>query len=132
MATFRIISKKEQIAEMRARFRVVCVGVPKDDFASLVNAFQKDFGCKVALRNPFPPEFDPKAIHELIAHVTGSAIGGYAAKKSIDAAKELFVAFIKYKFMSNEGKNPRKIKLLYGPNDKVLCQVKNRGKKRRS
>lgn len=90
MATIRTISKKERKAEKRARFRIVCAGVTKDDFASIFNTFQKQFDCKVALRNPFPPEFSPKAVHEIIAHVTGSAVGGYAAKKAIDAAKDLF------------------------------------------
>ena len=68
-------------------------------------------------------------MHEIIAHVTGSAIGVYASKKAIDAAQELFIAYMKYKFMSpSSNGNLRRVKL-YGPNDKVLYDFKDKGKK---
>jgi len=90
MATVHIVTKKERKAERRARFKVVCNGMSKDDFRSLLRVLNKDFGCKTVLLNPFPPQFNAKAVHEIIAHVTGSAIGGYAAKKTIDARQRAY------------------------------------------
>lgn len=126
MATTHVITRKEQKAEERARFRVICKGISKDDFAALLHAFKDDFGCKTVLRNPFPSQFDPKTVHELITHVTGDAIGGYAAKKVIDAAKELFVAFMKYRYMTSEkSKGARHVVLMHGSKNKVLYELKD-------
>jgi len=125
------MTKKERKSKERARFRIVCKGVSKEEFGELYAAFKTEFGCKAVLRNRLPA-FDAKAVHEIIAHVTGSVVGIYGAKNIIDAAKELFVAFIKYKFLCTDGENPRRIKLLYGPNDKVLCELKDKGKRAKS
>ena len=114
-AVVRKITKKERKAERRAEFRIVCKGVSKAEFRALYDVFGKVFGCKTVLRNPFPPAFDAKAVHEIITHVTGTAIGGYATKKVIDAAHDLFVAYVKYKFMTGlDGGRTRDV-TLYGP-----------------
>lgn len=129
MATSHVVTKKERKAEARSQFRLVCRGVSKAEFSGLHRAFNTEFGCKTALRNPFPSGFDAKAVHEIIAHVTGSAIGGYAVKKVVDAAEELFVAFVKYKFMTpSEDGHVRRVQL-YGPNDKALYEFKDKRKK---
>ncbi len=99
MPTVRMVTAKQIKAEKLARFRIVCQGGSGEEFTELYRAFKDVFGCRTVLRNPFPPQFDAKAVHEFIAYLTESAVGVYAAKKTIDAAKELFVAFIKYKFM---------------------------------
>jgi hypothetical protein len=128
----RVVTKKERKAEARSRFRLVCRGVSKAEFSAFYRAFKNEFGCKTVLRNPFPSEFDAKAVHELIAHVTGSAIGGYAAKKTVDAAYGLFVAFIKYKFMTpSEDGHARRVEL-YGPNDKPLHEFRDKKKPRKT
>lgn len=57
-------------------------------------------GCKIARRNPFSPHFDANTVHEIIAHVTGGAIGAYATKKVVDAATKLAVMYLKFKFMT--------------------------------
>ena len=129
MATSPVVTKKKRKAEARSQFRLVCRGVSKAEFSGFYRAFKNEFGCKAVLRNPFPPAFDAKAVHEIIAHVTGSAIGGYATKKFVDAAKELLVAFVKYKFLTpSEDGHVRHVQL-YGPNDKVLYEFKDQRKK---
>lgn len=129
MATVHVVTKKERKAEARSQFRLVCRGVTKAEFSGFYRAFKNEFGCKAVLRNPFPPAFDPKAVHEIIAHVTGSAIGGYAAKKAVDAAKDLFVAFVKYKLLTpSEDEHVRRVQL-YGPNDKILYEFRDKRKK---
>src|ERR1039458_8433601 len=129
MATSRVLTKKERKAAARSQFRVLCRGVSKAEFSGLYRAFKTEFGCKTVLRNPFPSEFDTKAAHEIIAHVTGSAIGGYAIKKAVDAAQELFVAFVKYKFMTpSEDGHVRRVQL-YGPNNKELYEFKDKREK---
>jgi hypothetical protein len=129
VATSHVITKKERKAAARSQFRLVCGGLSKAEFSALYRAFNTEFGCKTVLRTPFAPEFDAKAIHEIIAHVTGRAIGGYAIKKVVDAAQELFVAFVKYKLMTpSEDGHARRLQL-YGPNDKVLYEFKDQKKK---
>lgn len=126
-----IVTKKERAAEERSRFRLVCQGVSKEEFADFMKAFER-FECKIALRNPFPPGFTPKDVHEIIAHLTGSAIGGYAAKKAVDAAKELFVAYVKFKWMNSKDGSPKKrVALLYGPDDEPLLDLKQNGKRKK-
>jgi hypothetical protein len=128
MITPEIITKKGQKAERRAQFTVVCKGVSKKEFNMLCRVLTEELDCKIVLRNPFPG-FDAKAIHDIIAHVTGSVIGGYATKKAIDAAQELFIAYVKYKFMSpSQNGASRRVKL-YGADDKVLYAFKDKGKK---
>jgi hypothetical protein len=100
MAEVHIVTKKEQKAERKATFRIICKGLSKEEFGSLYRVFSKEFACDAALRNPFPPGFDAKAVHEIIMHVTGTAVGGYATKKVIDAAHELFVTYMKFKFIT--------------------------------
>jgi hypothetical protein len=130
MATSHVVTKKERKAEARSQFRLVWRGVSKADFSGFYRAFKNEFGCKAVLRNPFPPAFDAKAVHEIIAHVTGSAIGGYATKKFVDAAKELLVAFVKYKLLTpSEDEHVRRVQL-YGPNNKILYEFKDRRGKR--
>jgi hypothetical protein len=120
MAVSRVITKKEMKAEKRSRFRLVCKGLSKEEFSGVYTTFKNHFGCKVVLRNPFPPEFDPKAVHEIIAHVTGNVVGMYATKKVIDAAKELFVAYMKFKFMSSsKDGQPRQV-ALYSADGKLF------------
>ena len=85
----RVVSKQEMKAEERAEFTIRCKGVSQDEFDELRRALSDQFDCKVALKNPFVPQFDVNNVHEIIAHVTGSAIGGYAAKKVVDAAEKL-------------------------------------------
>ena len=131
MATSHVVTKKERKAEARSQFRLVCRGVSKVEFSSLCRALKNEFGCKVVLRNPFSPGFDAKTIHEIIAHVTGSAVGGYAIKKVVDTAQELFVAFVKYKLLTpSEDGQIRRVQL-YGPNDKVLYEFKDKKEKPR-
>jgi hypothetical protein len=129
MATSHVITKEERKAAARSQFRLVCRGLSKTEFSGLYRAFKTEFGCKTVLRNPFPPEFDAKAVHEIIAHVTGSAIGGYAIKKVVDTAQELFVSFVKFKFMTpSEDGQVRRVQL-YGPNNKVLYEFKDKKEK---
>lgn len=130
MAIVRIVTKKEQEAEERSRFRLVCEGVSKEEFTDFMKTCER-FECKIALRNPFPGAFTPKDVHEIIAHVTGSAIGGYAAKKAVDAAKELFVAYVKFKWMNDDGKGKKRVALLCGPNDEPLLDLKRNGKRKK-
>ena len=54
--------------------------------------------------------------------------GGYAAKKAVDAAKELFVAYLKFKWMNDDGKGKKRVALLYGPNDEPLLNLRRDGK----
>jgi hypothetical protein len=129
MATSHVITKRERKVAARSEFRLVCRGLSKGEFSALYRAFKTEFGCKTVLRNPFPPEFDAKAVHEIIAHVTGSAVGGYAIKKVVDAAQELFVAFVKYKLMTpSEDGHARRVQL-YGPNNEELYQFKEKREK---
>ena len=125
MAIAYRVTKKEQKAEARSKFRLVCKGLSKAEFSALYQAFKNDFGCETVLRNLFRPEFDPKAINEIIVHLTGSAIGLYVTKKAIDAAQELFIAFVKFKFMTpSENGHVRHIEL-YG-HDGKLCEFKDK------
>jgi hypothetical protein len=128
MPTVRIVTKEERNAAARSQFRLICKGVSKEEFSDLYRVLKKEFGCKVAFRNPFPPGFDAKAVHEIIAHVTGSAIGGYAAKKVVDAAQELFVAYMKYKFLTAPGEGQVRHVELYGPNSKLLYEFTDKNK----
>src|SRR5271157_739601 len=119
MATSHVVTKKERKAAARSGFRLVCMGLSKAEFSALYRPFKTEFGCKTVLRNPFPPEFDAKTVHEIIAHVTDSAFGLYAAKKVVDAAQELFVSFVKFKFMTpSEDGQVRRVQL-YCPNGEL-------------
>jgi hypothetical protein len=126
MARTHVITKKEQKAAARCQFRAVCRGVSKAEFSGLYRAFNSVFGCKTALRNPFPSEFDAKAVHGILAYVTGTAVGGYAIKKVVDAAQELFVSFVKYRFMTpSQDGHVRRVQL-YCPNGKELHEFKDK------
>jgi len=129
MATSHIVTKKERKAEAKAQFRLVCRGVSQTEFSGFYHALKHEVGCKAVYCNPFPSGFDAKAVHEIIAHVTGSAIGGYAVKKAVDAAKELFVAFVKYKLLTPSQDGHIRHVVLYGPSDKVLYEFKDKRKK---
>jgi hypothetical protein len=118
MATARVITPEERKAELRATFRLICEGVSKEEFAELWQGFEA-LGCKIAFRNPFPPEFTPAKVHELIAQVMGSAIGGYAGKKALDVAAKFLTAYLKFKFI-NRDKGTGRVTLLRGPKDKVV------------
>ena len=129
MATLRVVTKKERKAAARSQFRLVCRGLSKAEFSTLYRVFNTEFGCKTVLRNPFPTEFNAKAVHEIITHVTGTEIGGYAIKKVVDAAQELLVAFVKYKFMTpSEDGSARRVQL-FGPNNKELYEFKDKREK---
>jgi hypothetical protein len=119
MATVHVITKKERKAKARSRFTLVCTGLSKTEFRDLHRVFNTEFGCKTVLPNPFPPEFDAKAVHQLIAYVRDSALGLYAAKKAIDTIQELFVSFVKFKFMTPpEDGRVRRVQL-YCPNGEM-------------
>lgn len=129
MATLHVVTEKKLKVEAQFQFRLVCRGVSKTEFTGLYRAFKNDFGCKTVLHNPFPSGFDAKAVHEIIARATEIGIGGYAAKKGIDAAEELFVAFVKYKFMASSVDGHVRHVQLYGPNNRPLYDFKdNRNK----
>jgi hypothetical protein len=66
VAIVRIVTKEEQEAEGRSRFRLVCEGVSKEEFTDFMKACER-FECKIALRNPFPGAFTPKDVHEIIS-----------------------------------------------------------------
>jgi hypothetical protein len=63
--------------------------------------------------------------------VTGSAIGGDAAKKADDSAKELLVAYVKFKWMNDDGKGKKRVAQLYGPNDEPLLDLKRNRKRKK-
>jgi hypothetical protein len=131
VAEVHIITKAEEKAKNRAAFRIICKGVSEEEFADLYNTFNDVFGCSVVLRNPFP-QFDAKSVHEMCMWVTGSIAGGYAGKAVIDAAKELFVAYMKYRFLSaSQDARPGSVKLLYGPDNKVLYNIKGKNKSKK-
>lgn len=126
MPTSRIVTKKERKAAARSQFRLVCMGLSKAEFSGIYHVFKTEFGCKTVLRNPLPLDFDAKAVHEIIAHVMGSAIGGYAIKKVVDVAQELFIAFVKYKLMTPPEDGHAHRVQLYGPNNEVLYEFKDK------
>ena len=59
---------------------------------------------------------------------------GYALKKGVDAAQELFVAFVKYKHKTpSEDGHIRRHVQLYGPDNKALYESKDKkGGRRRN
>ena len=131
MAVAHVVTKKEQKAADRAQFTIVCHGLTKEEFFSIYRTLTKNFGCKAAIRNP-TPEFTPKAVHEIMAHAMGVGIGGYAAKQAIDAAKELLVSYIKFKFMSVPAEHSRRVELLHGPKNKILYKFKDKTKSQKA
>jgi hypothetical protein len=98
MAIVHIVTEKERKAEARSEMRLVCRGLSEAEFGELLHVMKDQFGFKTVLRNPFPPQFDATTVHEIIAHVTGSDIGGYALKQVAEAAKQLLVAYLIYRF----------------------------------
>jgi len=121
----RVVTKEEKKAKQRASFKIVCKGASKKEFFELCSVFRDNFGCGIVLRNP-TPAFDANAVHQIIFHLTGSALGVYAGKAVIDVAKELFVAYIKFRYLTTaDEEHPRRI-TLYGPNDKVLYEIKKK------
>jgi hypothetical protein len=119
MAIVHVVTASEVRAARRACFRVACKGVSQKEFASLYRILRDELECKVAIRNPSPVLFDAKAVHELIVHVTGTAIGGYALKQGIDAVKELFVAYIKFKFLTPSDSGTRRQVTIYDATGKL-------------
>jgi len=128
MAQIHIITKQELEAKRRSEFRFVCTGLSKKEMASLYRTLKQQFGFKVWLRNPFPPEFDAKAVHELTAWVMGSAVGGYAMKKAIDAAQELLVAYLKFKMLGDPQNEAGAEVVLYLPDGSTRKFKAKRGK----
>lgn len=132
-AQVHVVTKKERKAKQRASFKIVCEGVSKKEFSDLYTVFKDGFGCSAILRNPFLPQFDAKTVHEIYLYVTGTVAGGYAGKAVIDAAKELFVAYVKFKFLTSADNGQRRnVKLLYGPDNIVLCEIKEKKTKKKS
>jgi hypothetical protein len=85
-------------------------------------------GCKITRRNPFPPQFDVKTVHEIIAQVTGGALGVYATKKVIDAATKLTVMYLKFKFMTLPKVEHSRQMTVTTPKKKVY-KIKDKGDK---
>ena len=131
-AQVHVVTKKEKKAKQRASFKIVCKGVSKKEFSELCSVFRDNFGCTVVLRNPSPLQFDANTVHQIVLCVMGSAALRYAAKPVIDAAKELFVAYIKFRFLSaSDDGHRRQVKLLYGPDDRVLYEIKEKRKSKK-
>jgi hypothetical protein len=97
MLKVQIITKEEKRAEAKAKLRVVCKGLTPSEFTSIERLLKDDLGCKTLRRNPFVPQFDAKAVHEIIAFVKGNAIALYASKKAIDAAFDVLKAYVKFR-----------------------------------
>jgi hypothetical protein len=122
------VTQKEKKARRRAQFAIACKGVSKDEFADLRRALTEQFGCRVTLRNPVVPQFDANTVHHIIAHVTDNVIGGYAVKKVIDAAEELFVAYIKFKFLTSPDAGKSRRVVVSAPSGEVY-RFKDKGKR---
>jgi hypothetical protein len=123
-----VVTQKEMRAQRRAQFAIVCKGVSKEEFADLRRALTEQFGCRVTLRNPVVPQFDASTVHQVIAHVTGNVIGGYAVKKVIDAVEELLVAYIKFKLLTSpDAGKPRQV-VVSAPSGEVY-KFKDKGKR---
>ena len=132
-AQVHVVTKEERKAKQRASFKIVCEGVSKKEFSDLYMVFKNGFGCTAVLRNPFLPQFDARTVHEMYLYVTGTVAGGYAGRAVIDAAKELFVAYVKFKFqLGPDNGRRRKVKLLYGPDNIVLCEINEKKPKKKS
>ena len=130
-AQVHVVTKKEKKAKQRASFKIVCKGASKKEFFELCSVFRDNFGCSITLRNP-TPAFDANAVHQIIFHLTGSALGVYAGKAVVDVAKELFVAYIKFRYLTTADETHSRRITLYGPNDKVLYQIKKSKPKKKS
>jgi hypothetical protein len=126
MAETHIDTKKERKAEARSEMRLVCRGLSQAEFGELFQVMKDQFGFKTVLRNPLQPQFDPKAIHEIIAHVTGSDIGGYAIKRAADAAKDLVVAYLTYRFLRKPAEDTQRRHVELFDADGKLYQFKDK------
>jgi hypothetical protein len=66
----------------RREYRLVCKGLGSGELYEPYQELSRQPRALVAFRNPFPPHYDSKTIHEIFVDVV--LVGAYPAKKFID------------------------------------------------
>lgn len=109
---------------------VVCKGLTRDEFVGIYTRVQRELGARVAIRNPTPPAFDLKAVHEFVARFSPEIVLalGYSAKKAYDKIADVLAEIAKQRLDDREKR--RRSVTIYGPDGKPLIIVETKPVKR--
>jgi ATP-dependent exoDNAse (exonuclease V) alpha subunit len=97
--------------ENEREYRLVCKGLDKTDVFELYRKIE-GVGEKPRFRNPFPQNFDAKAIHEIIV------VAGYMGKKVVD-----ILAGVIENTLKGSPKDKMRTVTIYGPDGAVASEV---------
>ena len=67
--------------EMR-KYRLVCTGLGERELFELYHLLKDELDVRAAFRNPFPPQFEPHIVHEIL--LAGAAIAGATGNRVLD------------------------------------------------
>lgn len=90
-------------------YRIVCKGVSVKEYVELQREIEAELGAYTARRNPFLPEFDAKAVHEIFVRLGATGLGIYAGKKANDKTLDILVDLAKRKLEEGDDIPPRSI-----------------------
>jgi hypothetical protein len=118
-------------AEEEFAYRVVCTGVSLEEFNSLRSEVRSQFPrSRVAIRNPFIPDFHSKEAHEFIVTIgtAGLAGLGYAGKKTVDKLFDVLADVVKRKL--DERRCRSREVIIYAPNgDQIVLADERRSRR---
>jgi len=81
--------------EMR-EYRLVCTGLGERELFELYHLLKDELDVRAAFRNPFPSQFDPHIVHEIL--LAGAAIAGATGNRVLD----IITAIVKRKLEEND------------------------------
>jgi hypothetical protein len=112
-------------------YRVKCKGLTSDELGSLYQGLVDQFPeQRLAYRNPFPPHFDSRTIHEIFVQATQTGLLAYAGKKAIDKSIDLIADIVKQRLSSTNSPR-RKTITIYGPDERPALTIELKPKKPR-
>jgi len=100
---------------MDGHYRLVCKGLRPDELQAIYRELADGYRGRPAFRNPFPPEFDARTVHEIL--VGAGIILAYPAKKAVDVLTDI----IKQKLVERDSRK-KNIKI-YRPDGSMAIDI---------
>jgi|ERR1700691_103958 len=90
------IAKRGSIRDDTREYRLVCAGLSKEELFGLYYALQAEVDARAGFRNPFPLQFGPHTVHEIL--LISGPIAGAVGTKVLD----LITAIVKRKLEESD------------------------------
>jgi hypothetical protein len=87
-------------------FRLSCKGLTAKELSGIYKDLNRMENCQPAFRNPAPPDYAVRAVHDIIVQISWPAVTAYIGKKVIDTIADILATVVKHRLTT--GKQERK------------------------